>query len=72
MEEICSQIDSRFSIHDFRITNGENRINLIFDLVVPFDFDDKMKQETVAEVTRKIKQKDEKYWAVIQIDTLYI
>ena len=72
VEEICSQIDSRFSIHDFRITNGENRINLIFDLVVPFDFDDKMKQETVAEVTRKIKQKDEKYWAVIQIDTLYI
>lgn len=72
VEEICSGVDSRFSIHDFRITDGENRVNLIFDLVVPFDFDEKEKQEAAAEITRQIKEKDPKYYTVIQIDTLYV
>ena len=32
------QINPKLSFHDLRITNGENRINVIFDLVVPYEF----------------------------------
>ena len=33
----AKEINSHFSIHDFRMTKGETRINLIFDLVLPTD-----------------------------------
>lgn len=71
-EEICKSIHPDFSIHDFRITDGENRINLIFDLVVPFTFDEQKMQQTIEEITRLIQQQDSRYQTVIQIDTLYI
>jgi len=71
-EGICKTINPVFSIHDFRITNGENRINLIFDLVVPHTFDEQEKKKTINEIARLIQQKDERYRTVIQIDTLYI
>lgn len=31
------RVDGSLSIHDFRVVRGENRSNLIFDVVVPFD-----------------------------------
>ena len=34
-EEIVKNINENFSIHDFRMTDGGERINLIFDLVIP-------------------------------------
>ena len=34
-EEIVKSINQEFSIHDFRMTDGGERINLIFDLVLP-------------------------------------
>ena len=36
-KEIVNELNSEFSIHDFRMTDGGKRINLIFDLVVPRD-----------------------------------
>ncbi len=71
-EGVCKGINPELSIHDFRITDGENRVNLIFDLVVPYTFDEQQKQETLDEISRLIRQQDERYRTVIQIDTLYI
>jgi hypothetical protein len=34
-EEIVTNIDQRFTIHDFRIVKGDTHTNLIFDVVVP-------------------------------------
>ena len=36
-ENTAKQIDERLSIHDFRMTKGETKINLIFDLLLPVD-----------------------------------
>ena len=36
-ETTAREVDPDFSIHDFRMTRGETRINLIFDLVIPAD-----------------------------------
>lgn len=38
-ETTAKQIDSRLSLHDFRMTKGETKINLIFDLLIPVDCD---------------------------------
>ena len=70
-EKIVKELNSEFSIHDFRMTDGEKRINLIFDLVVPRDkeYD---KEEIIKNVQQKIHEKDKKYFAVIKVETSYI
>lgn len=35
--DCAKQVNQNFSIHDFRMTKGENSVNLIFDLLVPQD-----------------------------------
>lgn len=38
LSERCAKaVDERFTIHDFRMTKGETKINLIFDLLIPTD-----------------------------------
>ena len=36
-ENAAKTVDAAFTIHDFRMTKGETKINLIFDLVLPAD-----------------------------------
>jgi len=42
VQEILGQIDSRISIHDFRMVQGKENTNLIFDMALPADL---MKQQ---------------------------
>ena len=60
-----------YSIHDFRMTDGENRVNLIFDLVVPASMTKKDRECLVATIKAALKEEDKKYFAVIQIDNDY-
>ncbi len=60
-----------YSIHDFRMTDGENRVNLIFDLVVPCTMGKKEREQLVSLIRAALKEVDEKYAAVIQIDNDY-
>lgn len=38
MEELLREIDAAITMHDFRVVTGPTHTNLIFDVVVPFDF----------------------------------
>lgn len=70
-EKIVKGLNPEFSIHDFRMTDGGKRVNLIFDLVVPRDkeYD---KEQIIKNVQQKIHEKDNKYYAVIKVETSYI
>jgi cation diffusion facilitator family transporter len=66
---IVKTLDERLTIHDFRITDGPLRTNLIFDVVLPFDL--KMSDsEAVKYISDKLKEVDERYFAVIQVDKM--
>lgn len=70
-EKIVKGLNPEFSIHDFRMTDGGKRVNLIFDLVVPRDkeYD---KEQIIKNIQQKIHEKDNKYYAVIKVETSYI
>ena len=70
-EECAKEINVDFMIHDFRMTKGENFINLIFDMVIPVDYkgDDWEAAELVAE---KIKEKNSSCFAVIKPEHPYV
>ena len=70
-EKIVKEINKEYSIHDFRMTNGGGRINLIFDLVIPREEKidgDKLKLE----VQQKIHSENSKYYAVPKIEHSYV
>ncbi len=62
------QMNPEFDIHDFRMTDGEKTINLIFDLEVPFSVKPAERERVAAEIAAKLKACDERYRAVIQVE----
>lgn len=68
---VVQNINPEFSIHDFRITDGENRVNLLFDLVIPFSLSSKEKTNVINLIKTKVKEVDNKYRCVIRIDWQY-
>lgn len=70
-EEIVKEINPEFSIHDFRMTDGGDRVNLIFDLVISPDT--KIDREELKNmVQQKIHSVNDKYYAVPKIENSYI
>lgn len=69
---ILNEIDPKVSAHDFRMVWGDEQINLIFDLVVPREYDDK-KQEILAEmIMKKVQEKDHRCQCVMTIEYSFI
>ena len=71
VKDIVNTINPEFSIHDFRLVNGENHINLIFDLVVPIEMKPEERKEVLNILEEKIKEKDSRYNIVVQVDNAY-
>lgn len=65
--DIIENIDSSLTIHDFRMTDGVSRINVIFDLVTPFGFRYK-DSELATMVKEQIAEKDGRLNAVITVE----
>ncbi|MBQ8828158.1 MAG: cation transporter [Clostridia bacterium] len=70
-EKTVKHYDSRFSIHDFRITDGENRINMIFDMTVPFEVKEEQRKIAVHRISDEIHSIDERLYAVIKVEGAY-
>ena len=69
--DTVNEINPLFSIHDFRMTDGENKINLIFDLAIPCDIPDSERQKAIDAISQKLYEKDERYNMVIKIDNAF-
>lgn len=67
IKEVVSSYNN-LHYHDLRITNGENNINVIFDLVVPFEYDKEDIKSIIKEIKTKTKEKKPCYTLVIKID----
>ncbi len=65
---VISKINKDLGMHDFRMTDGENRINLIFDLEVPFTMTEEGRKNTIAQIIMQLKQENPKYCPVIRVD----
>lgn len=67
--EAIHQIDSKWGFHDFRIVSGPTHVNLVFDLVIPFE--EKYTQEEIEEMLLKHIESDKKIYLVLTIDHPY-
>lgn len=61
------QIDARLHLHDFRMVDGVERINVVFDLVKPYDL--KISdQELKKMVQALLRKQDERITCIIEIE----
>ena len=65
-------VDSRMSMHDFRMVYGETRINLIFDLVMPFRMDPQTRAQAEQAIKQHMRTADERYHCLICQEETYL
>ena len=69
--QAAKEVDGELSIHDFRMTKGETRINLIFDLLIPADC--KLSAEEAQKaVSEKIREKNANCLCVIRAEHPFV
>ena len=54
------------------MVRGEDQINLIFDMVVPLDYDEETRNELPARLAERLKQVDSRYECVITVDYNFV
>lgn len=69
LENVIHGIDTRISFHDFRLIDGENQINLIFDLVFPREYDKKKREQLKEEIISKVTETDKRCCLVITTES---
>lgn len=69
--ETAKEIDDTITIHDFRITNGDKKINAIFDMVIRDNFDENGRKKIVDELKKRVAVKDPRLNLVVTVDEVY-
>ncbi len=69
-ETVVGDIHSDLSLHDFRVVFGEQHINVIFDLVIPFGF--KEKETLQQEIQRRLQLTDPRLFVVLTVEHSYL
>lgn len=70
--QAIAEIDDSCTIHDFRVVDGQKQINLIFDLVVPREYDKEKQNEIERTLCEKMKEQDERYEFVITVEHSFV
>lgn len=71
MAGLLDSLDSRLEFHDFRIVNGTDRVNLIFDLVVPREYNPSMRGTIKDKISEEVQKWDSKFHCVITVENSY-
>ncbi|MDF2822174.1 MAG: cation transporter [Clostridiales bacterium] len=69
---VLNEIDNTLAFHDFRLVEGKEHINLIFDLVVPYDYQVSHQDEIRNQISEKIKEADSRLQCVMTIEKSYM
>lgn len=71
LDEILLNKDPRLSFHDFRVVQGSETANLIFDLVIPRDYDEAQCSELKEYVRDEFLRIDTKFHCIITLENSY-
>lgn len=70
--QILDAVDPEVSIHDFRMVDGKDQVNLIFDMVVPFEYDLEKEKQLKKSIRKLLKMHDSRYQCVITVERSYM
>lgn len=70
--QVLKELDEEATFHDFRMVWGEKRINLIFDVMVPFSYDKDQQKKLEEQISWRMARLDSRYQCIITIEKGYI
>ncbi|MDE5600834.1 MAG: cation transporter, partial [Oscillospiraceae bacterium] len=71
VESCLNDISKEYTMHDFRMVDGQNKINLIFDVEVPYS-SKKSDDEIISEITEQVISSDKRLNPIITIDKNFV
>ena len=67
---VARGVDERLTIHDFRMVQGDDHTNLIFDVVVPAGFE--LPQAKLKKlIADELRRQNDNFFAVVTVDYSY-
>lgn len=71
VKDVLTSLDETLSLHDFRMVKGEQHINLVFDVLIPFSsyF---TKEEIQDKIEEEFKKDKEEVYCIITFDRAYV
>ncbi len=69
---VLKELDDRLTLHDFRMVDGEQQINLIFDVVVPFAYREEELTQLQLDIMERVSILDSRYQCVMTIEKGYV
>lgn len=70
--DVLGNVDSRLTFHDFRMVDGVERINLIFDLVVPWEYKQAVLGKLKARISDEVRRRDRRCVCVITVENSFM
>ncbi|MCM1285529.1 MAG: cation diffusion facilitator family transporter [Acetobacter sp.] len=70
-QNIINEVNPEYKFHDFKVVYGETHINLIFDLVTPFE-KNKKHGDTIKELRKAFKEKDKQLNIVVTVEHSFV
>lgn len=71
VKKVLNSYNSDFSFHDFRVVEGRNRTNFIFDLVIPHQYP-KSGSEIISDLQNEIKKEDPTIFLVVTVEHSFV
>lgn len=68
-EEVLRTIDEQLTMHDFRVVAGLTHTNILFDVIVPYDYP--ARNTLAAQIDAALKQRDTRLNAVVKLENAY-
>jgi divalent metal cation (Fe/Co/Zn/Cd) transporter len=79
IKDVLNSVISKYegiSFHDFRIVRGEKHVNVLFDIVKPFDYElsaKELKESIINQFIEKAKEVDDvEYGLIVEVDNNYL
>ena len=72
LENVLKELDPEVTFHDFRMVWGEHRINLIFDVLVPFAYDKEKQKNLEKQISSRMAEMDSRYQCVITMEKSFV
>lgn len=69
--EKLAAIDARLLLHDFRVVSGETHTNLLFDVVVPFEYPEQERATLQNRLQQALQEENEQLRVVMKIENQY-
>ncbi len=69
--QVLAGLDSRLEFHDLRLVDGSCQINLIFDVVVPRDYNEVMRDTLRIRISEELQKRDQRYNCVITVENSF-